>query len=171
MQAGYQGFLALALSNFADCYGDYTKKTAERLAPVAARVLKELSSGARTFVHGDYRADNLLFGPGLGEDGIVAVDWQISGRGGPLYDVAYLICNSVPTAYRQQAEKTLLRRYHDTLLHMGVRASASTTAGRPTVSPSCAACSSPSSRRAAWISATSGAGTWCAPWPIASMPR
>jgi len=39
-----------ALSNFADCYGDYTKKTAERLAPVAARVIKELSlSGARTF--------------------------------------------------------------------------------------------------------------------------
>jgi len=121
VQAGYQGFLAPALSNFADCYGDYTKKTAERLAPVAARVIKELSSGARTFVHGDYRADNLLFGPGLGDDGIAAVDWQISGRGGPLYDVAYLICNSIPTAYRQQAEKTLLRRYHDTLLHMGVQ--------------------------------------------------
>src|SRR4051812_48727962 len=121
VQAGYQGFLAPALSNFADCYGDYTKKTAERLAPVAARVIKELSSGARTFVHGDYRADNLLFGPALGDDGIAAVDWQISGRGGPLYDVAYLICNSVPTAYRQQAEQALLRRYHDTLLHMGVQ--------------------------------------------------
>jgi aminoglycoside/choline kinase family phosphotransferase len=122
VQAGYQGFLAPALSSFADCYSDYTKKTAEGLAPVAARVIKDLSSsGARTFLHGDYRADNLLFGPGLGDDGIAAVDWQISGRGGPLYDVAYLICNSVPTAYRQQAEKTLLRRYHDTLLHMGVQ--------------------------------------------------
>jgi hypothetical protein len=121
VQAGYQGFLAPALSGFADCYSDYTRKTAEGLAPVAARVIKDLSSsGARTFLHGDYRADNLLFGPGLGDDGIAAVDWQISGRGGPLYDVAYLICNSVPTAYRQQAEKTLLRRYHDTLLRMGV---------------------------------------------------
>jgi hypothetical protein len=120
VQAGYQAFLGPALSNFAGFYSDYTKKTAEALAPVAARVIKELSSGARTFVHGDYRADNLLFGPGLGDDGLAAVDWQISGRGGPLYDVAYLICNSVPTAYRQQAEKTLLRRYHDTLLQMGV---------------------------------------------------
>ncbi len=120
VQAGYQGFLVPALSNFADCYSDYTKKTAEGLAPVAARVIKDLASGARTFLHGDYRADNLLFGPGLGDDGIAAVDWQISGRGGPLYDVAYLICNSVPTAYRQQAEKVLLRRYHDTLLQMGV---------------------------------------------------
>lgn len=120
VQAGYQGFLAPSLSNFSDCYSDYTKKTAEALAPVAAQVVKDLSSGVRSFIHGDYRADNLLFGPSLGADGIAAIDWQISGRGGPLYDVAYLICNSVPTVYRHQAEKALLRRYHDTLLQMGV---------------------------------------------------
>jgi aminoglycoside/choline kinase family phosphotransferase len=120
VQAGYQGFVAPALSNFAYCYGDYTKKIAERLAPVASRVIKDLSSSHRTFVHGDYRADNLLFGPALGEDGIAAVDWQISGRGGALYDVAYLICNSVPTDYRHDAEKALLHRYHDMLLRMGV---------------------------------------------------
>jgi hypothetical protein len=120
LQAGYQAFLAPALGNFADCYSAYTKKTAEALAPVAARVIGQMASGARTFVHGDYRADNLLFGPGLGEDGIAAVDWQISGRGGALYDVAYLICNSMPTEYRQQAEQALLRRYHDMLLRTGV---------------------------------------------------
>lgn len=120
VQAGYQGFLAPALSNFSDCYSDYTKKIAEAMAPVAAQVIKHLSSGVRSFIHGDYRADNLLFGPALGADGIAAVDWQISGRGGPLYDVAYLICNSVPTGYRHQAEKALLRRYHDTLVQMGV---------------------------------------------------
>lgn len=120
VQAGYQGFLASSLSNFADCYSDYTKKTAEGLAAVAGRVIKDLSSGVRTFVHGDYRADNLMFGPTLGADGIAAVDWQISGRGGPLYDVAYLICNSVPTAHRHEAEEALLRRYHETLLQMGV---------------------------------------------------
>jgi len=120
VQAGYQGFVAPALNNFSDCYSDYTKKTAEAMAPVAARVIEALASGERTFVHGDYRADNLLFGPALGTDGLAAVDWQISGRSGPLYDVAYLICNSVPTACRHEAEQTLLRRYHDTLLRMGV---------------------------------------------------
>ena len=120
LQGGYQAFLAPALGNFADCYSDYTKKTAEAMAPVAAHVIKQMASGVRTFVHGDYRADNLLFGPALGEDGIAAVDWQISGRGGPLYDVAYLICNSVPTEYRHEAEQALLRRYHETLLRMGV---------------------------------------------------
>ena len=47
VQAGYQGFLAPALSGFADCYSDYTKKTAEGLAPVAARVIKDLCRQAR----------------------------------------------------------------------------------------------------------------------------
>lgn len=121
VQAGYQGFVGPALDKFADCYGPYTSKVARALAPVAARAVNDLSSKERTFLHGDYRADNLMFGDGLGEDGIVAVDWQISGKGGPLYDVAYLICNSVPTAYRQQAEKDLLRRYHETLLKAGVQ--------------------------------------------------
>jgi hypothetical protein len=121
IQAGYQGFLGPALDNFADCYCDYTRKTAEGLAPVAAAAVKQLSSGLRSFLHGDFRADNLMFGAGLGEDGVAAVDWQISGRGGPLYDVAYMICNSIPTSYRHQAEQALLRRYHDTLLGMGVQ--------------------------------------------------
>lgn len=120
VQAGYQGFLPSALTNFADCYSDYTRKVANALAPVAARVVRDLASCCRTFVHGDYRADNLLFGRGLGQDGIAAVDWQISGRGCALYDVAYLICNSLPASYRREAEQVLLRRYHDTLLEMGV---------------------------------------------------
>lgn len=120
VQAGYQGFVGPALANHADLFSAYTRKTAERLAPVAAQVVKQLASGLRTFVHGDFRADNLLFAPGLGEDGMAAVDWQISGRSGPLYDVAYLICNSIPIEHRHKAEKDLLRRYHDTLLKMGV---------------------------------------------------
>jgi hypothetical protein len=120
VQGGYQGFVGPALANHADLYSAYTRKTAERLAPVAARVVQQLSSGLRTFIHGDYRADNLLFAPGLGDDGLAAVDWQISGRGGPLYDVAYLICNSIPIEHRHKSEKDLLRRYHDTLLAMGV---------------------------------------------------
>ncbi|MBS0519838.1 MAG: phosphotransferase [Proteobacteria bacterium] len=120
VQAAYQDFLAPAFANFPDCYSDYTRRTAERLAPVAAQVILEQSSGARSFLHGDYRADNLLFGPALGADGIAAIDWQVSGRGGPLYDVAYLLSNSLPTSDRRQCEKALLRRYHATLLQMGV---------------------------------------------------
>jgi len=120
LQVAYQEYLPIALGRFPDCFSDYTKRTAEELAGVAARIVTEQSSGARSFVHGDYRADNLLFGPTLGADGLAAIDWQVSGRGGPLYDVAYLICNSLPAPYRRAAEKALLRRYHETLLFSGV---------------------------------------------------
>lgn len=120
VEKAYQGFLGPALTNFPDCYSDYTRRTAERMAPVAAQVIRQQALGNRSFLHGDYRADNLLFGPELGADGIAAIDWQVSGRGGPLYDVAYLLCNSVPTGDRHHAEKALLRRYHATLLQMGV---------------------------------------------------
>ena len=153
------------LSDFADCYSDYTKKTAEGLAPVAARVIKDLSSsGARTFLHGDYRADNLLFGPGLGDDGIAAVDWQISGRGGAavrrrLPDLQQRP-DRVPAAGRKDPAAPLPRH---PAAAWASKASASTIAGRPTASPSCAACSSPYSRPAAWASAISVARRWCAP--------
>ncbi|SKA32091.1 Ecdysteroid kinase [Enhydrobacter aerosaccus] len=120
VQSAYQDFLAPAFDNFPDCYSSYTRQTAEQLGAVAARVILEQSSGARSFLHGDYRADNLLFGPAFGADGIAAIDWQVSGRGGPLYDVAYLLCNSLPTSDRHQSEKALLRRYHSTLTQMGV---------------------------------------------------
>lgn len=121
VEAGYQGFLAPALDNAGDCFSPYTKKVAQGLAPVAAHAVKQVSSSWRTLLHGDFRADNLMFGAGLGQDGVAAVDWQISGKGGALYDVAYLICNSMPLAYHQKAEKDLLHRYHDTLLQSGVQ--------------------------------------------------
>ncbi|MGD9880956.1 MAG: phosphotransferase [Reyranella sp.] len=121
VQAGYQGFLGPAPERCGDCYSPYTRKVAQGLAPVAARAVKQISSSWRTLLHGDYRADNLMFGAGLGQDGVAAVDWQISGKGGALYDVAYLVCNSMPLAYHQKAEKDLLHRYHDTLLQSGVQ--------------------------------------------------
>jgi hypothetical protein len=121
VQAGYQGFLEPAFERCGDCYSAYTRKVARGLAPVAARAVKQISSSWRTLLHGDYRADNLMFGEGLGQDGVAAVDWQISGKGGALYDVAYLICNSMPIAYHERAENDLLHRYHDTLLQSGVQ--------------------------------------------------
>ncbi len=120
VQAGYQAFLAPALENYSNTFSDYTKKAAEALAPVAAKMIAEMSSRQRTFCHGDYRADNLMFGGAMGDGGIAALDWQISGRGNGLYDVAYLICGSVPQAQRRETEQELLHLYHDTLLAMGV---------------------------------------------------
>jgi hypothetical protein len=68
-------------------------------------------------IHGDYRLDNLLFGP----DGRVsAVDWQTLTIGLPARDVAYVIGTSLSVADRRAAEEDLVRGYWEELLKRGV---------------------------------------------------
>lgn len=73
--------------------------------------------GPRVLVHGDYRLDNLLFGPG-GE--VVAVDWQTLELGHPGRDVAYFLTTALDPAVRRANEGALLEAYHDELLRHGV---------------------------------------------------
>jgi hypothetical protein len=120
VQDGYQAFVEPSLENFADYYSDYTAKVARELGPKTVEFLSNFNGKRRTFVHGDFRADNMMFGDIADSNGFALLDWQISGRGSGLYDIAYLICNSVPREYRKQAEQDLLKNHHATLMEMGV---------------------------------------------------
>ena len=51
-----------------------------------ARLAEEIPEGAGTVVHGDYRLDNVLIGPGLEINAVL--DWEMSTLGDPLSDVA-----------------------------------------------------------------------------------
>lgn len=70
----------------------------------------------RTIVHADFRIDNLFFDG----DTVVAIDWQSIALGEGLYDVAYFLGGSVPTAQRRETERRLVSRYGDTLRTNGV---------------------------------------------------
>jgi hypothetical protein len=69
-------------------------------------------------IHGDYRLDNLLFGPD-GTD-VVAVDWQTLTVAPPGRDVAYFLGTSVEPAARRAAETDLVAAYHGELVRRGV---------------------------------------------------
>jgi len=69
-----------------------------------------------TVVHGDYRLDNLLFGP----DSVAVVDWQTCAHGPALNDVAYFIGAGLLPDDRRAAERDLVRRYWDGLVAAGV---------------------------------------------------
>jgi hypothetical protein len=69
-----------------------------------------------TVVHGDYRLDNLLFGP----DSVAVVDWQTCAHGAAMNDVAYFIGAGLLADDRRAAERDLVRRYYDGLLSAGV---------------------------------------------------
>ena len=92
----------------------------EAFAPSVAAVLGSLSRGARTFIHGDYRLDNMFFLPDAA-DRFAVVDWQASAIGSGLYDVAYFICTSLTETVRRRAESGLLDAYHAALAEAGVR--------------------------------------------------
>ncbi len=120
VETGYQAFLGPAFDKFGDRFTAYARRVAEDLGPRAAATIADMSTRRRSFCHGDFRADNMLFGSTLGETEFALLDWQISGRGNPLYDIAYLVCNSVPVEQRAAAEESLLREYHGILQAMGV---------------------------------------------------
>jgi hypothetical protein len=74
-----------------------------------------------TLVHGDLRADNLLF-DGTPEDPAAAIlDWSWACRSLGLIDVAFLLGGSTPVAQRQGALEELLQVWHRQLLDRGVR--------------------------------------------------
>jgi Ecdysteroid kinase-like family len=73
-------------------------------------------SQPRTIVHGDFRADNLLFG---GPRPFV-LDWQTCSYGAAAGDLAYFLASSLQVPDRQRHEQDLVRAYHDALTARGV---------------------------------------------------
>jgi hypothetical protein len=82
-------------------------------------LLADLSSGPNTMLHGDYRADNLLFDT----DGSVALlDFQLIGSGVAAYDLAYMITQSLNADDAAAHERALFDRWQDGLRSRGVSA-------------------------------------------------
>jgi hypothetical protein len=79
-----------------------------------------MSTGHQTFLHGDFRLDNLLFGLPGADRPLVLVDWQgcIVSKG--TQDLAYFLTQNVSTDVRREHETDLVGRYHQGLVDHGV---------------------------------------------------
>lgn len=120
---------ALMAAAIADLYPGFRHRYAERLEQGTLTLIEDFlpyagsylaaADGPRTIVHGDFRADNLLFG----RDRPVVLDWQTAGFGAATGDLSYFLASSLPVAARRQYEETLVRRYHAGLLSRGVELS------------------------------------------------
>lgn len=53
--------------------------------------LPDRPRSSTAFVHGDYKPDNLLFGPGETVELTGVLDWELAGRGDPLADLGWLL--------------------------------------------------------------------------------
>jgi len=120
------GLLAAVIT---DLYPAFRERYADRLEPGTFSLIEDFLPRApaylaardepRTIVHGDFRADNLLFG---GERPVV-LDWQTAGFGAATADLAYFLASSLPVATRRQYEEALVRRYHSVLTSRGAEMS------------------------------------------------
>ena len=117
--AGTIALIQYAVEPFREHYTD--RLDADTLA-LLDRFVPHLDSYLRhrpepwTIVHGDFRADNLLFGG----DRVVVVDWQTVGLGPGPSDLAYLLGASVTPDVRAANEAALVARYVAGLTALGV---------------------------------------------------
>ena len=118
LQFAYVLSLPAVLERFDGQFPPRIRRFAEELGPRIADHFAAVGGGPRTLVHGDYRGENLFFGPG---DAFAAIDWQGCGAGCGLYDVAYFLATSVPTDDRRRMERGALREYHDIVCRMGAK--------------------------------------------------
>ena len=81
----------------------------------------EMAAGTKTLVHGDFRRENLLFGVGDSElDDAVVIDWQMCGKDGALFDLAYFLALGLAVKQRRALEHDCVKEYHATLCRLGV---------------------------------------------------
>lgn len=74
-----------------------------------------------TLVHGDLRADNLLFGRTAEDPDSVIIDWSWASRSVAAIDIAFLVGGSTPQVQRLRRHDDLLLAWHRELLNRGVR--------------------------------------------------
>jgi hypothetical protein len=89
----------------------------DRFGPNTPLLLDSLAAMPMTVAHFDYRLDNLFFG----DDGVVKmIDFQTSSKGGFIYDIGYLLSQSMRVEDRRTHEDALLQAYHGALVSGGV---------------------------------------------------
>ena len=120
LQILYLASLPRGLSRLVDSWSAEVRELAEEYGFRLADHLGRLSGEPLTFVHGDYRLDNMFFGED-GGNGFAVVDWQNGAIANGLYDVAYFLAGSVSTETRRAVEEDALREYHDVVCSLGAR--------------------------------------------------
>lgn len=93
------------------------QKILPQVRKAVAQALLQSRTRPYTLVHGDLRADNLLFSRGR----VFIVDWQISAWGLGAFDLARVIGGSTKRPLTLSEQKKLVSLWHQTLRRGGVR--------------------------------------------------
>jgi len=109
-------FIRLALDEFGEEMGPAFRRLAQLYIERSGEIIALFAQGEHTLIHGDTHSGNLFVDNG--RTGFY--DWAVVGRGPGMRDVAYFLCNSVPTEVRRAEQNDLLARYRSALDAQGV---------------------------------------------------
>lgn len=118
LQVNYRRTLPGFEARFGALAGPHLVRLARWLAEGGLPVLRALAAPPTTFLHGDYRPDNIARDAARGEN--VLLDWQVGIRGRGVYDVAYFLCGALPAETPLHEERELVRGWHAGLETHGV---------------------------------------------------
>ena len=108
-EPAYQQSLPHFLKAFGDHLSPRMRTVSDALRTHVVDLQNTSSKPPVTIVHGDYRLDNLFFGP----NGVAVIDWQIAHRGRGVFDVAYFLSGCLEPAARRAEEMRLLRLWYE----------------------------------------------------------
>jgi len=99
---------------------DAVRRRRDELLDAIPALQARMDSPPVTFVHGDMRLENLMFGTRPEHFPIVTLDWQgpLLSRG--VFDLALFLGHNALAEVRREHERALLRRYVDRLARLGV---------------------------------------------------
>jgi Ecdysteroid kinase-like family len=83
-------------------------------------VMTLMGQRTQTFIHGDVRLDNVMFGSGPDQYPVMLIDWQAVMVSNPLHDLSYMLSQSLDVEARRAHEHELVEYYHSALLRHGV---------------------------------------------------
>ena len=117
VQLIYLASLRRTFEVFGDHFSSDMRRVTETLGWRTADYFGDLAVGPRSFGHGDFRLDNMFFGPG--PDDLAVIDWQVCGGNNPLGDVAYFLGGSLPIDLRRSIEREAVAEYHEIVCRAG----------------------------------------------------
>jgi hypothetical protein len=109
-------FVRMAVDGYADRLPVEFRPLADMYVRRSRDILPLYREGPRTLVHGDSHLGNLFV------DGTATgfLDWAVIAHAPGIRDVAYVLCNSIPTEIRRLHERALVARYCEVLARAGI---------------------------------------------------
>jgi aminoglycoside/choline kinase family phosphotransferase len=105
------------LARYEDSLPERVLRWCEAFAPQVVNWIQTYSEWPLTLIHGDFRLDNMFFGP---DGSMTLIDWQLSMRAPSTTDLVYFLGTNLPTDMRRAVQDDLIERYSRAMRAGGV---------------------------------------------------